>query len=92
MFSLLPTKIKIKIRSYYEPDKNIVNCTYQIDDSPFLHRIIKILVELFSYKFSSDIATITGDKIIIQIPDMSNTPYKVRDVEIGEVKLILERK
>jgi len=73
MFSLLPTKIKIKIRPHYESNENILKCIYQIDDSPILHRVITALADMFSYKISSDVVKVTGDRITIQIPDLWRT-------------------
>ena len=87
MFSILPDKITIRVDPGYDQWENTVNCKYRIDEYP----IIQKLINLFKYKLSSNTIIVSDDMVKIKIPELRNIPYRIANIQVGEVIITLKK-
>ena len=87
MFSILPDRITIRVDPNYDQRENTVNCKYRIDDYP----IIQKLINLFKYKLSSNTIIMSDDMIKIKIHELRIVPYRIANVQMGEVIITLKK-
>ncbi len=87
MFSILPDRVTIRVDPCYDQRENTVSCKYRIDDYP----IIKKLINLFKHKLSSDTITVSDNIVKIKIPELQNIPYRIADIQVGNVIITLKK-
>lgn len=86
---MLPDRLWITLHPHVDVDAQRIELAYFIEGQPFL-RWINDKVIMAMGGAISDSLEITPEKIIIKLPGHS-LPYRLEDIDLGEITIILKK-
>ena len=87
--ALLPREVTLTLNPTFDPKKQQLRCTYQIDGMPLLEFIGRQVVNLMGNVEIGHIK-VTPDEIILNTPNQ-DLPYKIAYIAIGDITIQLKK-
>ncbi len=87
--AFLPREVTLTLNPAFDPHKQQLRCSYQINGMPLLEWIAKQVMRVIGNVNIKHIK-VTSDEIILSIPNQ-DLPYKIADIAVGDVIIQLKK-
>ncbi len=87
--AFLPREVTLTLNPTFDPHKQQLRCTYQIDSMSLLEWLSHQVVMLLGTVAIEHIK-VTQDEIILSIPN-HDLPYKIANIAIGDITIQLKK-